>query len=496
MKKIACLSYLLCLVILLQCTVIPASASEIGSTETAVQSAEEMEEDLFAETVIPFGSVCIQSGCRTIEAMKPLAGSDRKAETAQAVMIYEMNTGTMIYSYNADQKLAPGTLTKVMTALVTIENCELDEVVTCPEGIQSKIPYGSLNVKLKSGEQLTVESLLHCLLLLGANDAAVALAMHVSGTTEAFRALMNARAKEIGCTSTEFGNISGLDNAVSTTTARDMAKIVAEASKNETFMQVFGASEYTVPATNTSEERSFDTNNYLLQNPNVTKYYDDRVTGCYASFIDTLGASLVCTAEKKGMKLVCVVMGATRTYYDNGWQVESYGNFDEMLELLEFAFNNYKVGRVIYEGQAVQQFSVANGECDVVGEAHINIDSVLPNEAYMKNLIMNVNTGGTMNAPVKKGDQIATVAVMYRDICLMEAELYAMNDVKTVDNAATVQSTASKSDRDAGGALAVVGVVCVVILGGFGVYLIVNNIRRARLRKQRRRRRASRRRSY
>lgn len=495
MKKFAFLSYILCLALLLQCAAVPAAALEADQT-VPVASEESTSQDEFVETEIPFGSVCVQEGCRTIEAMKPLGGSDRKVPTAQAAMIYEVNTGTMIYSYNADGKLAPGTLTKIVTALVTIENCELDEVVTCSDGIQSKIPYGSQNVKLKSGEQLTVKDLLHCLLLQSANDAAVALAEHVSGTTENFRALMNARVKQMGCTGTEFGNISGLDNAVSYTTARDMAKIIVEATKNEAFVELFGTTSYTVPATNLSDERSFDGLNYLMENPNVTKYYDDRVTGGYPSFITSLGASLVCTAEKKGMKLVCVVLNATRTYYENGWQVDSYGNFDEMVDLLEFAFNNYKVAQVLYEGQALHQFSVAGGECDVVGAPHVNISSVLPNDAYMKNLILNVDTGGSLAAPIARDEKIATVEINYGNVCLMEAELYAMSDVQAADSVATFQGTASKTDSDSGGALAVIGVVCVVILGGFGVYLVYNNIRRARLRRQRQRRRASRRRSY
>ena len=499
MKKIKFLSILLTLAMVFHLAAMPAGAT--GNLETVPsqnpgedQTAE--TPDLQALTEVPYGSRCILEGCRTIEALRPLGGSNRLVETSQAVMIYEANTDTMVYAYNPDAKLAPGTLSKVMAALVVLENCELQEVVTCSEGIQSKIPYGSLNVKLKSGEQLTVEDLLHCLLLQSANDAVVALAEHVAGTTERFRGMMNQKALALGCTSTEFGNISGLDNAVSYTTARDMAKIVSAASKVEEFMAIFGASEYTVPATEMSEAREFDTVNYLLQNPNITKFYDDRVTGCYASYIESLGASLVCTAEKNGMKFVCVLLNATRTYHEDGWPVDSYGNFDEMVDLLEYAFNNYKVVQVIYEGQALQQFSVANGECDVVGAPHVNLSTVLPNEAYMKHLQLVVDTGGTLNAPIAYDQKISTVALKYRDVCLLETELYAMNSVKTKESAAKIQGLVTVEQSDSGNALSVIGTVCVVILGGFGVYLVINNIRRAQVRRQRRRRRADRRRSY
>lgn len=503
MKKNKLLSIILCLILLAQSAAVPVCA--VGNLETVPPQTEASgqtgdDSDPFAGlealTEVPYGSRCILEGCRTIEALRPLGGSGRLVETSQAVMIYEVNTDTMVYAYNPDLKLAPGTLAKVMAALVVLEHCDLSEVVTCSEGIQSKIPYGSLNKKLKSGEELTVEDLLHCLLLESANDAVVALAEHVAGTTGNFRAMMNTKALELGCTSTEFGNISGLDNAVSYTTARDMVRIVTAASKNEAFMKIFGASEYTVPATNMSEERKLQTVNYLLQNPNITKFYDDRVTGCYASYIESLGASLVCTAEKNGLKYVCVLLNATRTYHEDGWPVDSYGNFDEMVELLEYAFNNYKVAQVIYEGQALQQFSVANGECDVVGAPHVSIASVLPNEAYMKHLQLVVDTGGTLNAPIEQDQKISTLAVKYRDVCLMEAELYAMNDVKVKENAAKIQGLVVDPEADSGSFLSVIGIVCVVILGGFGVYLLVNNIRRAQVRRQRRRRRADRRRSF
>ena len=497
MKKFKLMSLILSLILLFQCVALPGFASEVPETEPVPENSLDLFQEPSVPAQLPFGSVCIQEGCRTIEAMRPLAGSARKAPTAQSVMIYEANTGTMLYSYNADMKLAPGTLSKVMLALIVVERCELKEIVTCCEGIQSKIPMSSQNVKLRSSEQLTVEDLLHCLLLQGANDAAVALAMHVSGTTAAFLELMNKRAIEIGCTGTSFGNISGLDNAVSTTTARDMAKLMTVVSENETLMKILGTSSYEVPPTNkTEEKRAFETMCYLLQNKIVTKYYFKQVTAGYPSFIESLGASIVCTAEGNGMKLICVLMGATRTYLENGWTVDSYGNFDEMLDILKFSFEKYKVAQVLYENQSLYQFDVANGESDVVGTPHVNISSVLPNESYMKYLQLKVDTGGTLSAPVKKDDKIATVALYYRDVCLTEAELFAMNDVKLSDDAPVVTNDVVATKKESGNFMSIVGTVCVVILGGFGIYLAINNFRRIRAKKNARRRRANRRRSY
>ncbi len=498
MKKFAFLIYILCLSVLLQCTVLPAVA--MGNLETVpqeTQSAVPGSELPMVQTEVPFGSVCIQQGCRTIEGMIPLGGSDRKLETAQGVMVFERNTGTVIYSYNPDSRLSPGTLTKIVTALVVIENCDLNDIVTCSSGIQSKVPAGASIVDLKSEEQLSVEELLYCLILQGANDAAVALAEHVAGTTANFLSLMNERVKRIGCTGTEFGNISGLDTAVSYTTARDMTKIYVEAMKNETLRAVFSADAYTVPATNKHEAREFNSLNYLKEPRTVPKYNDRRVTGGYGSYVSVnSGASIAFTAESNGLDIVCVILGATRRYYENGWQVEYYGNFDEAIEIIGYVFDNYKVARVIYEGQALQQFTVAGGECDVVGAPHVNIDSVLPVDAHMTNLILDVDTGGDMTAPIQRDQKIGTVGVYYRHVCLMEAELYAMNDVRVSDNASAIRDPSGTNDGQGSKVMSIIGTICVIILGGFGVYLIINNIRRARIRRQRARRRSNRRRSY
>lgn len=510
MKKPIRLSLLLCAALLLQCLALPADALTADMTQ-AVEVSEETQsvEPLVpgaSETIpfdsgsdLPFGQRSILEGCRSIEGMMPLGGSERRLATSQSAFVYEVNTGTVIYSYNPDVKLSPGTLAKVVTALVVIENCELDEIVTCSEGIQSKVPGSSQKVHLKSNEQLTVEDLLHCLLMQSANDAAVALAEHVAGTTTAYVELMNQRVRKLGCANTEFGNISGLDTAVSYTTARDMARIMAEASKNETFVRISGTIKYTVPATELAEERVLSTTNYLIDNTNIPQFLDTNVKAGLASTTDASGSSLACYAEYNKMKLVCVVMGALRTYNaEESWKVESYGNFNEMQELLEYVYAGFKVNRILYSGQALDQFQVIGGESDVVGQPRINYDTVLPINCSMDNLYMTFKpVNGGYQAPVKKGEMIATVAISYRNSCIAEAEIYAMNSVaRTEDSQVSIRSTAVKAENDADGILGFFGSLGVLAAGGFGLYIAYNAFRRARRRMQHRRRRASRRRSY
>jgi len=504
MKKVRFTSLLLCVVILVQCLALAVSAAPVDALQTVSTEGTESTEP--AETTLPvpasdlpFGQLSIQNGCRTIEGMMPLGGAERRLATAQGVFAFEMSTGTVVYSYNPDVKLSPGTLAKIMTALLTVEYAELDEVVTCAPGIQSKIPGGSQNVKLKSEEELTVEDLLHCLLLQSANDAAVALAEHVGGTRANFVTMMNARAKQLGCTGTEFGNISGLDTAVSTTTARDMAKIYVEAISNPTFAKVIGTAKYTVPATNVSEKRDLVTTNYMIDNSIIPQFLDDKVKGGLASYSEASGANLVCNAEYKDMKLVCVVLGALRVFdAEQTWKATSYGNFNEMQELLEYIYSGFKVNQILYDGQALTQFQVIDGESDVVGKPVVNYKTVLPANCNMDNLYMEYNVVGKgLTAPIKAGQMISTVAIKYRNSYVAEAELYAMNNVYSASNSdVSIRSTAQKAEKDMDGVMGFLGVIGVIALGGFGVYVAYNALRRTRRRIQRRRRRASRRRNY
>lgn len=533
MKKIKCLSLLLCLCLLLQCIPHPASATETQSTTEAAETTAAANPSQEAATGA-FGTVCVQNGCRTIEGMVPLAGSEKKLDTAQSAFLYEVNTGTVVYSYNPDTKVHPGVLAKIVLAMIVLENCEMDDVVTVTEGIQSYLPASAhtmLPEKLKSNEHMTVGDLLHGVLMINANDAAVALAHHVAGSTTSFLTLMNNWVKQIGCTNTEFGNISGLYTNVSYSTARDMAKIVQEAIKNEDFMEIFGTATYTIPATDLADERSIKTQNYFLDKSVVPDFYDTRVKGGMQSYSEQTGASIVCvatnavdsgtdddaedatestmedvteqsvdetiTVKDTSMTFIAVVLGATRVYAANGWSTLSYGNFNEMTDLLKLGFNNYKVNRIVYDGMALSPFTVAGGECNAVGQAVVDIDSVVPSGAQMTNLIMSYSVmGGGLSAPIAKDQLIATMQIKYRECVLAEAEVYSMGAVKASDSTGvTIRSTAGQRSTGGSGFLSVIGTICTIVLGLAAVYLTFNAYMRSRIKARRRKRREARRRN-
>ena len=497
MKKSACLSLALCLCIFLQCFLLPVRAEETEAEETAPsfpevsEEAPPLETDFQPPSNLAFGTVSIYNGCRGLNGMMPL-DNGRILETAQSVMVYERSTDTVVYSYSPDVKLSPGTLAKLVTALLVVEQCELDAKVTCHSRNISRLPSGSQNAKLKEGEILTVNDLLHCMILHGANDAAIALAEFVSGNQEAFVAQMNQRAKKMGCTSTQFANVHGLDNNDQHTTARDMTKIMVEATKNETIRDLLFTRKYKVPETNRSKARAYDCQNYLISEAVTPKFYQEEVTGGLASYSAGAGAGILCTAKYKDMDLVCVLLGATRLFEaEQSWKASYYGNFDEVVKLLDYVSSGFRVKRIIYEGQALNQFSVIDGENQVVGQAQVNIDSVLPNGISMDNLRLELKpVGGGLTAPIEKGQMISTVELWYRTSCLAEAELFAMSPVRYVENAGlSSQNDMTRSDDDTSGFLGFVKIVSAIVLIPVAIYLTVNTLLRVRAKNRHRRRR-------
>ena len=169
-----------------------------------------------------------------------------------------------------------------------------------------------------------------------------------------------------------------------------------------------------------------------------------------------------------------------------------------MIELLEYAYKNFKVCRVIYNGMTVEQLPVAGGNNDVVGVTNVDINTVLPSAAKMKNLITNVSVrDGGLSAPISKDEVIGTVEYWYQSSCLMEAQLLAQENVRTAANSGlTVYSAlAPKTDSGRSGVSTAVLVICAVLLVPTVSYLVINALLRRRARNQRRKRRQERKRS-
>lgn len=399
MKKIKALSLLLCCCILLGCLCLPASAQTDPS---------------------------VINGCHSADAAKFLAKNEKMLETSKAVILYELKSGTMLYNWNADTKIYPSSMVKIMTTLVALEMGQLTDTVTVTKRALSNVN----GPKLVSGEQVTFENLLYMVMVESANDAAVVIAEYISGSQEGFVKLMNDKAAALGCTGTHFSNAHGLHDAETYTTARDLCKILEAALKNETFKKLFSTVKYTLPATNkTPEPREIITTNRMIQ-PNHKKYYDPRVTGGRTGFTDEAGRCLAVTAEGNGMEVLAIVMGAKQTLEPNGLAVETFGSFEEMKVLLDHAFENYEYRQVFLETQTVSQHPVSGGINDVVTMPKTALSTVLPKNVTPEELFwVYANPSVNLTAPVEKGQVVNAVQLWYNGLCLAQTDLVAANAV-------------------------------------------------------------------
>lgn len=533
MKKIKGVSLLLALALLCQCLCFGVFAAQMEETdpptdavteavtdETAAEVTEEVTQEPTGETTAPVETdppteaptedpdaipdfpadavVGVEYGCHTLDAALPLVRNEKVLRSAKGVFVYDRKTDTVLYSYNPDERLAPGGLVQILAALLVVENCRMNDVVTVSSRYISQLPIGVRHQNLKDGEQVTVRDLLHCLILSSANDAALVLAEQVSGSPEAFIQAMNDKAQALGCTGTVIKHVSGLDTTGQYTTARDMARIIQAAMEHEDFRTVFSAGSYTVPVTNKSEPRDLTAMNYFLEGASISKYYDERVTGGKASFTSSAaGASIAFTAEDEDLDLICVVIGAARKYNPDN-TIARYGNFEEAKDLMNYCFGNFRIGQMLYKGQSMMQLKVENGANDVVAVNESNVSIVLPKGVGIDDLKMVFEVvGGRLTAPLTKGQEIVSVRMWYRGSCVGETTLYAQTAVATQDDPGfRIQDGAVRSDDDMAQMLLYVGIVFLVIFAIVGLYLCINNIRRAirrqRIRKLRRMRRDAR----
>ena len=502
MKKIKGLCLVLALVLALQCLCPGVFATEVepsptetvteateAATETSTESSSEAPTvDPDAIPDVPQGAdPGVEYGCNTIEAKLPLAGSDKVLRSARGVFVYETQSDTVLYGYNHDKQFAPGGLVQILNALVALENCDLDEVVTVSTYyINQLVPLGVRHQELRNGEEVTVRDLLYCMMLSSANDAAVVLAHHIAGDPDSYIAMMNDRAAELGCTDTLIKTVSGLDVKGQYTTARDMARIIQAAMELEEFRTIYGAGTYTVPATNLHDARELTTLNYLTEGSIIAKFNDDRVTGGKASYTSAdTGAVIGFTAENDDLSLICVILGATRQYAADG-SLARYGNFEEARELMKYCFDNFRASRMLYKGQSMLQMEVRGGANDVVAVNKSDLDIVLPKGVGVKDLKLQYEVeGGGLTAPLEEGQQITTMRMWYKGRCVGETTLYAQNAVDSADEPGfTVQDAAARSDDDMAKMLLYVGGAILVLVVLAMIYLGINAARRAAARKR------------
>ena len=242
---------------------------------------------------------------------------------AEAGLLMDARTGTVLFSKHGEQRMYPASITKLMTALLVLENCSLDETVTFSHAAVYSIEADSSHIGVQEGEELTVEQCLYALLLKSANEVANGLAEHVAGSMSAFAEMMNNRAAQLGCTDTHFINANGLHDENHYTTAHDMARIMQALVDNETFTAISSADNYQIPPTNkTAETRYLKQTHKMMCESDYT--YEGTVSG-KTGFTPEAGNTLVTYAKRGDLELIAVSLKSNWKHYDDTIAMFNYG---------------------------------------------------------------------------------------------------------------------------------------------------------------------------
>lgn len=249
---------------------------------------------------------------------------------AEGACLLDAGSGTVLYGKNMHEHYYPASITKILTALVVIENCDnLDEILTFSHNAVYNVEANSSSAGYDEGDEVTVRTALYAMLLASANEAANALAEHVGGSIEGFCEMMNEKARYLGCTDSHFANPSGLNDENHYTSAYDFALISKAAFENDTFVQINGTTYYTLPPMKRNPEEAMIYTHHNMMKKNSSWYYEG-IVGGKTGYTSLAGNTLVTCAERDGLRLITVVLNGHQTHYD-----------DTKL-LLDFGFENFK----------------------------------------------------------------------------------------------------------------------------------------------------------
>lgn len=335
---------------------------------------------------------------------------------AQGALLVDLKTGKMVYGKNEHEELYPASLTKVMTALLTLEAIDGGKLNFSQEitagSVVNTLPADGSTVGLKEGEVMTVRNLLDCLLIPSANEAACVLAVAVSGSVDAFVDAMNKKASELGCEHTHFVNPHGLHDPGHYTSPWDMYLITKAAMKYPTFMVICDTDRVVVPATNMSKERALLNTNYLICNRRIPDYKNPEVHGVKTGSTSQSGHCLVATAERNNKRFLSVVMGAERVQEGKKTVIRS---FSETTRLFNWGFDNFRYMALLDESEPIEEVPVELSKTDhVTAVAGAGLEALTPagiKKDMMKRTIQ--LDGDKLEAPIEEGQKLGTVTVSY-----------------------------------------------------------------------------------
>ena len=443
------------------------------------------------------GDASIQNGCNTIDGQVPSCGSDPALGTALSTMLYEVNTGTVVYSRNPDAQVAPAALVKIMTALVVLDHADISETLTVTESALATVPKLYQSLSLVPGEQFTVDQMLYAIVVASSHDAAAVLAEHIAGSQGEFVRMMNEKAAELGCTGTHFVNVHGLSEEEQLTTARDMTKMLLAGQSDPRFMEYFGTMSYRIAATEHSDVRRVESSN-LLMSYKSEQYYDKRVIGGRIGIIDDQRRSVAAIAENDEFRYILVVLGAEVTYRPGTDIITQFGNYEEAKQLLRLGFDQSDTYQVLYEGQSLANYSVIDGDSMVSLGPTKERSVVLPKGLTFADLTIHLGVSdGSITAPLEKGDEVTDIQMWFGNVCVAQSPVVTLNSVDRVGSVRQLENSKDTIDvmKILGTILTVALIIGALLLLAFVVLRSVGLWRRVKLMVRHRRRRSGRRRT-
>ena len=343
-------------------------------------------------------------------ALVPLlpARAEEISTSAKACVVIDQYSGRILLEHNADTPLPMASTTKVMTALLAIERGNLDAPVTAG---RNAFGVPGTSIYLSQGETLTLEQMLYGLMLASGNDAAVAIAEHIGGTVEDFCRLMTARAAELGCTNTVFLTPHGLPCEGHCTTARDLALIAREAMTHDIFRQIVSTTRAKIPWDGRDYDRVLNNKNRLL-----TTY--EGATGIKTGYTRKAGRCLVFGAEREGMAVIGVVLNCP------DW-------FGEAARLMDEAFARWDAMTLLSAGEHLRAIPVeGSGGASVDAVLTADLTALVPENALPQ---VEIDLPSSVAAPVRSGDALGTVRMVYQGETLCEVTLVAAANVRRDD---------------------------------------------------------------
>lgn len=339
----------------------------------------------------------------------PVTTFGEEYSSAKAMSVIEANSGRELLSKNSDKELAMASTTKIMTALVAIENTpDLDKVVNIDK---RAIGIEGTSIYLTDKENLTMRELLYGLMLASGNDASVAIASEVTnGDIDLFIEMMNKKAQEIGANHTHFANTHGLDAKNHYTSAHDLAVITSCAIKNPVFKEIVSTKRTTIAGNDKVEKR------YLKNKEKLLNTYEGCI-GVKTGFTDNAGRCNVTAVEKDNMLVICVVLNCPDM-------------FEESARLLDEVFEKYTNEIVLPIGYIQTQVTVNGGKCEKVNVFNKKEFNYPLTNIEKSLIIIESDLPDELEAPIEKDSAIGTIMVKLNDQIIFSDSIYTMDSVE------------------------------------------------------------------